>query len=328
MNRRYTIAGLVALGAAPLISRAQPAKPGRSWRIGVLRPGPDDAVWRENFAPFRQAMRENGFIEGTNLSFECRVRPGTAEELLENARDLVRAKVDAIVAIAPAGVGAAAKATTSIPILANDMETDPVAQKLAVSLARPGGNVTGTFLDFPELGGKWLQMIREVVPKLSRAGVLLDPAGGPYLLDGAEAAGRAFNVKMLRAQARSQADIAGAIAATVAQKAEVLLVFSSPMIFSARAEIAQLALKHRLPTIMPFPGFADAGGLMAYGPHLPSMFRETGLMMAKVLQGALPRDTPIQRPTRFEMVVNLKTAKQLGVSFPQSLLLRADRVIE
>ena len=328
MNRRNTIAGLAALGAAPLIARAQPAKPGSSWRIGVLRPGPDDVVWRENFAPFRQVMRESGFIEGTNLSIEYRLRPGTADELLESARDLVRAKVDAIVAIAPAGVGAASKATSTIPILANDMESDPVAQKLAVSLARPGGNVTGMFLDFPELGGKWLQMLRELVPKLSRAAVLWDPAIGPYLLQGAEAAGKAFQVQMHRVEARGQADIAGAIAAAAAQKAQVLLVLSSPTIFSARSEIVQLSLKHRLPTIMPFPGFADAGGLMAYGPHLPSMFRETGLIMVKVLQGALPRDTPIQRPTRFEMVVNLKTAKQLGVSFPQSLLLRADRVIE
>ena len=328
MNRRDSIISLAALGAMPRLVRAQAAVPGRMLRVGVLRPGPDDEVWRENFAPFRQVMRESGFIEGTNLTLEYRLRPGAPEELLENARDLVRARVDAIVAIAPAGVNAAAKATNAIPIVANDMESDPVAQKLAVSLARPGGNVTGIFLDFPELGGKWLQMLRELVPRLTRAAVMWDPAIGPYLLKGAESAAGAFHVQMQRVEARTQGDIARAIGAAAAQKAEALLVLSSPMIFSARSEIVQLTLKHRLPTIMPFPGFADAGGLMAYGPHLPSMFRETGLIMAKVLRGALPRDTPIQRPTRFEMVVNLRTAKQLGVTFPQSLLLRADRVIE
>ena len=326
MDRRETVLALIALGAAPFVARAQPA--GKMWRIGVLRPGPDDAVWRENFDPFRQALRERGFTEGTNLAFEFRVRPGTREEILAFATDLVRARMDAILAISPAGVSAAAKATSSIPIVAVDLESDPTAGGFAATLARPGGNVTGLFLDFPEMGGKWIQLLKEAVPKLARVAVLWDPATGPNLLKGADAAGSSMRVQLLRQEVRSPADFAGAFQAAAKQKAEALLVLSSPVFNSARKEIAALALQHRLPAIMPFPNFADDGGLMAYGPHLTSMFRQAGGVMVKVLQGARPGEIPIERPTRFELVINMKIAKALGITLPQSLRLRADRVIE
>jgi putative ABC transport system substrate-binding protein len=326
MNRRDTLFSLLALGAAPLASLAQPAQ--KAWRIGVLRPGPDDAIFRKNIDPFWQALRERGFTEGANLTIEYRVRPGKPEELLALANDLVRVKVDAILAMAAPGVSAAAKATTSIPIVAVDLESDPIAQKLAVNLARPGGNVTGLFLDFPEMSGKWIQLLKEMVPKFTRAAVLWDPAIGPYLLRGAEAAGVSMRVHLLGLEARGPADFAHAFESAVKQKAEVVLALSSPVFASARKEIADLALKHRLPTIMPFPAFADDGGLMAYGPHLTSMFSQAGGIMAKVLQGAQARETPIERPTRFELAVNLKTARALGITVPQSLLVRADRVIE
>lgn len=326
MNRRDALISLCALGAAPFAADAQQA--GKVWRIGVLRPGPDDAVWRENFAPFRQAMRELGFTEGINLVIEYRVRPGKPEEIHALANDLVRAKVDAILAIAPPGVSAAAKATTSIPIVASDMESDPIARGYAANLARPGGNITGLFLDFPEMGGKWIQLLKEVVPKLTRAAVLWDPAIGPYLLKGVETAASSIRVQVLPLEARSPGDFAGAFQSAAKQKAEALLVLTSPVLYSARKEIAALALKHRLPAIMSFPGFADDGGLMAYGPNLLSMFRQDAAFMAKVLQGARPGEIPIERPTRFEMVINMKTAKALGTTIPQSLLVRADRVIE
>ena len=326
MDRRDSVLALIALGAAPLVARAQ--QPAKVWRIGVLRPGPDDAVWRENFEPFRQALRERGLTEGTNLAFEFRVRPGKAEEFIALANELVLAKVDAIFAIAPAGVGAAAKATRSIPIVAVDLESDPVASGFAANLARPAGNVTGLFLDFPEMGGKWLQLLKEAVPKLARVAVLWDPDSGPNLLKGAEAAGLSLRVQLLRLEARGPADFARAFASAATQKAQALLVLSTPVFNSARREIADLALKRRLPSIMPFPNFADDGGLMAYGPHLTSMFRQAGGIMAKVLQGARAGETAIERPTRFELVINLKTAKTLGVTVPQSLRVRADRVIE
>lgn len=297
------------------------------WRIGVLRPGPDDAVWRENFAPFRQAMRELGFTEGTNLKIEYRVAPGKPEEILARATELVAAKVDAILAIAPPGVIAAAKATTAIPIVANDMESDPIAQKFAASLNRPGGNITGLFLDFPEIGGKWIQLLKEAAPKLTRAAVLWDPGIGPYLLKGVEAAAASLHVHILGLEARGPGDFASAFQSAAKQKAEGLLVLTSPVLYSARQEIAALALQHRLPAIMSFPGFADAGGLMAYGPNLLSMFRQNAAFMAKVLRGAHPSEIPIERPARFEFAINMKTAKALGIKIPQSLRIRADRVI-
>lgn len=326
MDRRDTVAALLALGAAPLVAVAQPAK--KVWRLGVLRPGPDDAIFRENIDPFGQVLRERGFAEGTNLAIEYRVRPGKPEKMLVLANELVRAKVDAILAISPAGVSAAAKATMSIPIVAVDLESDPLAMGFARNLARPGGNITGLFLDFPELGGKWIQLLKEVVPNLTRTAVLRDPAIGPFLLKGAEAAGSSMRVQILPLEARSPADFAPAFQSAAKHKADALLALSSPVFASARKKIAELAANYRLPTIMPFPNFADAGGLMAFGPHLTSMFRQAGSVMVKVLQGARPAEIAIERPTRFEMVVNLKTAKTLGLKLPPSIAARADRVIE
>jgi putative ABC transport system substrate-binding protein len=326
MNRRDAVLALFALGASPLAAKAQQA--GKMWRIGVLRAAPDDAVFRANYDPFRHALRELGFAEGKNIAFEYRVAAATPEQLLVHANELVRAKVDTILAIATAGVTAAAKATRSIPIVAVDLETDPSAQKLAVSLARPGGNITGLFLDFPELSGKWLELLKGVLPKLARVAVLYDPTIGPYLLKGAQAAGASLKVQIVQLEARTPAEFERAFQTAVKQKAEALLALSSPVFASARKEIAALALKFRLPAVMPFPQFADDGGLMAYGPHLSSMFRQAASVVAKVLQGAQPAEIPIERPTRFELALNVKTAKALGVTISQSLLVRADRVIE
>ena len=326
IQRRRFLRSSGALLLAPFAAEAQQA--GKVWRIGVLRPGPDDEIFRENIGPFWQELRERGFAEGKNLAIEYRVRPANLEEMLALANDLVRARVDAILAISPSGVRAAAKATASIPIVANDLESDPVAEKFAANLGRPGGNVTGVFLDFPEMGGKWIQLLQEAVPKLARAAVLWDPSIGPYLLKGVEAAASSMRVQILPLEARSPADFAGAFQAAEKQKAQALLVLSSPAFNSARKEIAELAIKRRLPAIMPFPNFADDGGLMAYGPHLTSLFRQCGGVMAKVLQGARPAEIAIERPTRFEFAINLKTAKTLGITIAQSLRLRADRVIE
>ena len=325
-RRRFAI----ALGAVALVAPRVPfgQRPGKVWRVGVLRPGPDDAVFRENIAPFVAALREFGIAEGTNLVLEYRVRPGTPDELLALANDLLRVKVDTILALATAGVTAAAKSTAIIPIVAIDLESDPIAQKLAASLARPGGNITGLFLDFPELSGKWLQMLQGVVPKLARAAVLWDPATAPYQIKGAESAGESMRVQIFRYEVRNPAEIERAFQAGEREKVEAVLALTSPVLNSARKQIAALALKHRLPTIMPFPNFADDGGLMAYGPHLTSMFRQAAGVMAKVLQGVRPADIPIERPTRFELTINMKTAKALGVNIPQSILVRADRMIE
>ena len=243
MNRRDAVLALLALGAVSLPVAAQQA--GKVWRVGVLRPGPDDAVWRENFAPFRQAMRELGFTEGGNLALEYRVGTGTPAEILARANELVAAKVDAILAITLPGVSAAARATTSVPIVANDMESDPIAQKFAASLARPGGNITGLFLDFPEMGGKWLQLLQEAVPKLNRVAVLWDPGIGPNLFKAVAAAAASMHVQVIGLEARGPADVPGVFQAAAKQKAQALRVLSSAVLYSARKDIAALALQQR-----------------------------------------------------------------------------------
>jgi putative ABC transport system substrate-binding protein len=315
----------VSVLAAPPAAMAQAEK---AVRIGVLRPAPDDPVFRRNIEPFRQALRQRGFLEGTNLTIEWRGRAGRAEEILALAGELVRLNVDAILAIAPAGVKAAGRTTKSIPIVAVDLETDPKAAGFVASLARPGGNITGLFLDFPELGGKWVELVKEVVPKLAKFAVFWDPATGPSFLKGAEAAARALKVQMLLLEVRGPGDFAGAFKSAASERVGAVLVLGSPVFNSARKQIAELAAKHRMPAIMPFGGFAEDGGLMAYGPHLGTMFQQAGGVMAKVLQGTRPGEIPIERPTRFELVINLQTAKALGVTIPNSMLVRADRVIE
>ena len=180
MNRRNALISLIALGTGPFAARAQ--QPGKVWRVGILRAAPDDPVFRANLDHFRQALRERGFAEQKNLTIESRVQPGKPEEILALANELARAKVDAILAIAAPGVNAAVKATTSIPIVALDLESDPVASRFAATLARPGGNITGLFLDFPELSGKWIELLKHGLPNLRSAAVLWDPATGPYMV--------------------------------------------------------------------------------------------------------------------------------------------------
>ncbi len=328
MGARTVALGIILAVGVLATPPAALAQAGKAVRIGVLRPAPDDPVFRHNVEPFRQALRQGGFLEGTNLTIEWRVRAGSAEEILALAGELVHLNVDAILAIAPAGVNASARRTKSIPIVAVDLETDPKAAGLVTSLARPGGNITGLFLDFPELSGKWLELLKEAVPKLVRVAVLWDPATGPSFLRGTEVAARALKVQVLLLEVRRPADFAGAFRSAATERAGAVLVLGSPVFNSARKQIAELAAKHRMPAIMPFAGFAEDGGLMAYGPHVASMFEQAGGVMVKVLRGTRPGEIPIERPARFELVVNLRTAKELGLTIPNSMLLRADRVIE
>jgi putative ABC transport system substrate-binding protein len=324
-RRAFLLAAGAAL-AVPVVAGAQFGA--RIWRVGILRPAPDDAVFRQNFTPFLQALKEQRFAEGANLALEYRVRPGNAEEMFALANDLVRARVDAMLAVAPAGVSSAAKATSSIPIVAVDLESDPVAEGFAVSLSRPQRNITGVFLDFPDLGAKWLELLKEIVPNLARVAILWDPTTGPTLLNAAASAASSLGLEVLRLEARAPAHFEPGFAAAAKQKAGALLALGSPVFNSARKQVADLALRYRLPALMPFPGFADDGGLIAHGPHLTSLFRQAGFVMAKILQGARPGELPIERPARFELVVNLRTAKALGIAPSPSALLRADRIIE
>jgi len=327
IGRRALVRGLVGtLLAAPHRVVAQPTP--KTHRVGVLRPAPDDARFRRDFDGFRDALREGGYVEGTNLAIEYRMRPGPSEAILALATELVQRPVDVIAAISPAAVAAAAKATRTIPIVAVDLETDPLATGLVASLARPGGNVTGLFLDFPELAGKWLELMREAVPSLSRVAVLWDPATGPAQMKAAEAAARTLRLPIQVLPARAAADLDAAVRAAVKERAGALIVLSSPVFNAARREVATLTARSRLPSIMAFPGYAEDGGLIGYGPHLRSMFEQAGRHVVRVLKGAAPRELPVERPTQFSLLINQATALALGVTIPPSLLARADEVIQ
>jgi putative ABC transport system substrate-binding protein len=294
----------------------------------VLRAAPDVSLFRRNFDMFRQVLRQAGFIEGTSLEIEYRVRAGAAEEIAGLAAELVRAGMDAVVAIGPSAVRAAAAATQSVPIVAVDLESDPIAEGFVTGLARPGRNVTGLFLDFPELSGKWIQLLQEIVPRLSRITVTWDPSTPPNLLRGAEAAARTVGVQLFTHEAPALPGLVGAFESATRRRAGAMLVLPSPMVNSSRRQIIEIAARHRMPTIMAFPEFAEEGGLMAYGPDVASMFRQAGDVAVRILRGTAPGEIPIERPARFELVVNRRTAAGLGLTVPRSLLARADKVVE
>jgi putative ABC transport system substrate-binding protein len=329
MDRRAFLATMMSSGlaGAPLAARAQPSA-AKVVKLGVLRAAPDGGPFRQYFESFREALRESGLVEGRNLKLEYRVRTWSAEDVAEVAAELVRLDVDVIVAFGSPAVRAATGATRSTPIVALDLESDPLAEGFVTGLARPGGNVTGLFLDLPELSGKWIEYLREIVPRLSRVAVIWDPSTPPNLLRGAEAAARAAGVEVFSLEARVPADFAAAFRSATSRRAGALLVLPSPATSSARGQIVEMEAKQRMPTIMPFAEFAEEGGLIAYGPDVAPMYRQSADVMMRILRGQRPSDIPIERPARFTLIVNRKTAASLGLTIPRSLLARADKVIE
>jgi ABC-type uncharacterized transport system substrate-binding protein len=322
MKRRdfITVAGTAAVW--PLAARAQQP----TFQVGFMYPGPQAAV-PPRIAAYSSGLRAGG-IQPEQVTIMARAAGGDEALLAPMAADLVSHKVDLIAAISPAAVQAAHAATATIPIVANDLESDPVASGFVASIARPGGNITGIFLDFPDFGKKWLEALKEAVPQIAYVAVFWDPATGPMQRRAAEAAAQALNVKLTILQVRTRADFESALQSVTQQGAQALLMLSSPVIGANTKLLAGLALAHRLPAVTLFTDFARDGGLMAYGPNLLAIFRQGGVLAAKILQGAKPAETPIETPTKFEFVLNLKTAAQLGITVPASVLLRADEVIE
>jgi putative ABC transport system substrate-binding protein len=320
-RRRIVAALLCAPLARPLAAQAA----GR--RIGFLYPGVT-AASATRIAALREGLRAGGYADADRVEILVRCAEGDPARMAPLAADLVARKVDAIVAVSPAGVQAAKSATTTIPIVANGLESDPVASGFVAGLAHPGGNITGVFSDFPQFATKWLEFLKEVVPSLSRAAVLWDPGTGPVQLDAVKAAGRSLHVELTLVEIRSTAELEQGFQAAAEARPDAIVILSSPVFGTNPGRVAQLALAHHAPTITLFTEIARAGGLMAYGPNLLGAFQQSGAMLAKVLPGQRPSEIPLERPTKFEMVVNLKTAKALGLSLPAAILARADEVIE
>ena len=322
MRRREFISVIAGATAWPLVARAeQPAMP----VIGFLAEWPKAPQTAALLAAFQQGMAELGYVEGKNFATEERFRP---ESLAQAAADLVRLNVNAIFAGAPAALAAASKATTSIPVVGIDLESDPVAKGCVKSFARPDGNVTGIFLDIPELSGKQVGLLREIVPRLSRIAIFGVPGLNALQFTATETAVRALGLQAEIMEVRLPDDFEAAMEGAGARHVEAGILLSSPLVFNSAKRIGELALAKRLPLISLFDLFPKFGGLISYGPYVAELFRRCGDYVAKILHGAKPSDLPIQRPEKFDLVINLKTAEALGIIVPPLLLATADEVIE
>ena len=327
MKRREFIR-LLGGGAAvawPLAARAQQSGPSR--RIGFLYPGPPTAV-APRIERFLAGLRMSGYRESEQTQLVSRIADSDPRRLAPLAAELIEEKVDIVVAVSTAAVRAVQAASTTIPIVAHDLETDPVASGLIASYARPGGRITGVFFDFPDFRTKWLELLREVIRGLASVGLLWDPVSGVAQLEALQTAADQMRLKTNVLKVSAASELNEAFAAASGARVDALLILSSPL-FGARASVlADLALRHRLPTVTLFPDFARAGGLIAYGPNLLDTYSPLGLLVGKILHGTKPAELPVERPSKFELVVNVKTAKEIGVTIPTSILLRADEVIE
>ena len=324
MRRRDFILASGALVAWPLAVRAQqPAMPVIGF-LGVVS-GPEAIP--DLLAAFRRGLAEAGFVEGKNLVIEYRFANFRPELMLEGAGDLIRRNVNVIFAGTPEAVVAARDATTSIPIVGVDLESDPLAKGYVKSLARPGGNMTGMFLDLPELSGKQVGLLKEIIPRLSRIAIFGIPELNAAQFAAAKSAVQAVAVEVEIMEVRVADDFEPALEVARTKHVEAGILLSSPLVWVASKQIAEVAIAKRLPLISLFREFPKNDGLIAYGPNVADIYRRCGEYVAKVLHGAKPSDLPIQRPERFDLVINLKTAAALGVTVPPVLLATADEVI-
>ena len=319
--------GLLAFAVAPLATEAQQAA--KVYRVGYLSTPTRESV-EHGLAAFLRTLRGLGWIEGQNLIIEYRWAEGNVELLPGLAAELVRNKVDVIVAPAGSAALAAKNATSSIPIVMI-FASDPVETGLVASLRRPGGNITGTtFTPGPEIFGKQLQILKEAVPHASRVAVLSNPADASFALQvrEVEATARSLGIRLQHVEARGPEEFDSAFAAMARERADALLVTGTSTFLAHRVRLAELAVKGRLPTMHSFRESVEAGGLMAYAVNMADFVGRSAVYVDKILKGAKPADLPIEQPTKFEFIINLKAAKALGITVPQALVLRADEVIQ
>ncbi len=322
MERRRFMAVAVGGLAVPLAAEAQPA--GKPYRVGVLSAGP--AVANPAIQAFREGLQALGWVEGRNIAIESRFADGRMDRLASLAADLVRLDVQVIVAGPSTVAQAARQATATIPIVMTGVG-DPVKLGFVKSLSHPGGNMTGLASLLPELEGKSLQLLTELVPGLIRVAVFLNPDNPLHEVKDAEAAAKLVGLQLVTVRARTPEEFSAAFGAIVKAQAGAVDIWGDPVFSRHRVALLDLAMKSRLPTM--FRGRPDvvAGGLVAYGPDFVDLYRRAARYVDKILKGAKPADLPVEQPTKLELVINLKTAKALGLTIPPSLLLRADEVI-
>jgi ABC-type uncharacterized transport system substrate-binding protein len=326
-RRRFILTSLAGAAAVPLAARAQSAR--RLWRVGYLGDGPRAERVGINFEPFREGLRDLGYVEGENIIIEERWTDGRAERLPVLASELVRLKVDVIVTHGVRSTRAVQAATRTIPIVVAVMP-DPVGAGLVASLARPGGNTTGLSDQVAELAEKEIDILKEALPHVRRVAILWHEGnpGAKLTFEQTRSATQKMGLATEVVAVTDAHQLETAIARAARYRPDALVVIHDILTVSHRALIAETALKHGLPTICGSSPFVDAGGLIAYAPNLPSLFKRSAVFVDRILRGAKPADIPIEQPTRFELRVNLKTAKALGLTIPPSLLARADQVIE
>ena len=328
MSSRALVIAVLLLAVAPAGPPVDAQQAPKIPKIALLAPA-TPAGTAHLVEAFRQGLRELGHVEGKTFVLELRYGEAKSERLPDLARELVALKADVIVTATDVAIAAVKRETRTIPIV---MATsiDPVGTGFVASLARPGGNVTGLSNVSSELSGKRLELLKEVVPGLSRVAFLWNPDVRGNLLDykEVEAAARSLRLALQSVEVSSVEDLERAFSAVTSQRAQALILSGNPVTFSKRAEIASFTQRNRLPSMYSTKEYVEAGGLMSYGPSLVGMFRRAATYVDKILKGAKPADLPVEQPTKFELVINLKTAKALGLTLPRSLLQRADQVIQ
>jgi len=323
MRRRAFITLIGGAVTWPLAARGQQAE--STPRIGLLWPG-DAPPASPRMESFRQGLRALGFVDGQNIAIELRYAQRGPQQLPELAAELISLKAGVILAPGDLAPKVAQQATETIPIVAGG--DDILGAGVVASLSRPGGNTTGLTILSPELSAKRLEILRDIIPGLSRVTALSDPTTGASQATITTSAALSLNLKLQVLEVRRREDVAGAVRAARNSQAEALNVFSSPILASLHREIIAFAAEYRLPAIYQWKEHVEAGGLVSYGPNLAAIWRQFGIIVAKLLKGVKPADLPVEQPTKFELVVNLRTAKSLDLTIPPSVLLRADEVIE
>lgn len=324
MKRRLFLSGLASAWAAwPVAARAQETAP----RVGFVYTGPKSLV-ASRVEAISRGLRESGLPAPLQVEFVVRSTDGDPSRIVPLIDEVIASKVNVFVAVGGAALRAARAKSPTIPIVAIDLESEPLEGGIAASLARPGGYTTGIFMDFPDFTPKCLQLLAETGTGLSRVAILWDPTAGPVQLDAVKKAAASMKVDLDIFETRRSSDFEKAFSDAEQRGIRAMIILSSPLIPGNVQMLSELALRHRIAAVTLFPDFARVGGLLAYGPNLLDLIRQVGVMSGKIIQGSKPGDLPIERPSKFELVLNLKTAKALSLNVAPGLLLRADEVIE